>query len=149
MPKKTLVYNTRDQKFDFSVQGLKPLTYHYLYYEGSRVANTLIKPLGGKTGDLIKTDANGQADFSFFLAASTVQAETAYEQAIQNESRLAAPKQVVLLDQQLTTVPTNFANTADSYAFLTIPVNVLPDSKTITPPAVTIYRETNNWDGGG
>lgn len=142
MGSKTLTYNTRDQKFDFSVQGLKPLTYHYLYYEGSRVANSSIKPLGGNTGDLIKTDISGQADFSFFLKSSVVQAETAYDKAILNESKLAAPKQVVLIDQLLTTVPVNFANTADSYAFLTIPVSIIADSKTITPPAVTVYRNS-------
>ena len=141
MASKTLMYNTRDQKFDFSLQGLKPLTYHFLYYEGSIVANSLIKPLGGNTGDLIKTDANGQVNFSFFLAAGTVQPETPYEQAIQNQTRLAAPKQVVLLDQQLASVPTNFANTVDSYAFLTIPVIVLPNTTTVTPPAVTVYRQ--------
>jgi hypothetical protein len=62
----TPVRTTISQTFQFIVNGLRPSTRFYFFFDG-KDNSSKCKPIGGKIGDPIKSDKYGIANFQFFL----------------------------------------------------------------------------------
>ena len=63
----TPVRTTISQTFQFIVNGLRPSTRFYFFFDG-KDNSSKCKPIGGKIGDSIKSDKYGIANFQFFLS---------------------------------------------------------------------------------
>ena len=63
----TPVRTTISQTFQFIVNGLRPSTRFYFFFDG-KDNSSKCKPIGGKIGDAIKSDKYGIANFQFFLS---------------------------------------------------------------------------------
>ena len=156
------VYMTKQGIFNITVNGLIPLTLHFLFFERDRVSASNFKPLNGKIGDPIYTDRDGKASFTFyynspFIAASTEDIYTEYAQ------RLGGDKQLVLASSpsSVTTLPDNFLNAFNSIAvkniyFKTSKASELPISTeyllvypTTPPPTIEVIPDDVGYDYNG
>lgn len=125
-----IYFSSRDQVFTITVKGLQPITYHNFYFERQRVANTQIKPAGGKLGDLIQTDESGQATFDFYYSSGLSSDATPLEQAQQKANSLSGNKEIVLTTYTGSTLPDNFKDLSQSYTVghIIISVYIPPES---------------------
>lgn len=121
----TIKYLTRDQVFRIDLNGLMPLTYHYVYFEGQLVPSSNLKPIGGNIGDAIKTDENGMVSFDYYNNAGTVLDTTPYEQAQKLAGAFASTKQIVVANRSSATLAADFRDTYLSYAVTTINVSII------------------------
>lgn len=117
-----IVFLVRDQSFDITVNGLLPLTYHYLYFEGNRVATTQFKPRSGSLGSPLVSDANGQLRFTYFYSSNLPEYTTELSEYYAFVSSLAGKKELVVANLNQPTLPDNLETVAFSYArsFITI-----------------------------
>lgn len=111
-----IVFLVRDQSFDITVNGLLPLTYHYLYFEGNAVAATQYKPQSGSLGSPLISDANGQLRFTFFYSSNLPEYTTELTEYYSFVSALAGKKELVVANLNQGTVPDNLETVAFSYA---------------------------------
>lgn len=110
-----IVFLLRDQSFNVTATGLLPLTYHFLYYEGKRCSDTQFKPLGGKLGDPLISDENGQINFVFYVNTNLPQSTTALTEYYSFINALVGKKQLVLVNINQPTLPADFKTQAFSY----------------------------------
>jgi hypothetical protein len=114
--KPKIIFLARDQEFDITVNGLLPLTYHYLYFEGKRVAVGDQKPYGGKSGQQLISDANGQLRFFFKYSSQLPSTTTELTEYYNLINSLAGKKQLVVANISADPLPEDYATTAFSYA---------------------------------
>ena len=123
MASKNSKYLTRDQVFRVTLNGLMPLTTHYVYYENNLVAASNIKPVGGSLGDPVKTDKSGQVSFDYYINGGVVLDTTPFEQAQSLATKLANPKQLTVANKSASILAADYQTTYLSYASTTIGVN--------------------------
>ena len=111
-----IVFLVRDQSFDIKLTGLLPSTYHYLYYEGKRVDTNSFKPLGGKLGDPLISDENGQISLTLYVNTNLPEAVSALADYYKIIDSVVGKKQVVVMNINQTDLPTDYKTTAFSYA---------------------------------
>lgn len=111
-----IVFLVRDQAFDITVNGLLPLTYHYLYFEGNQVAATQYKPQSGSVGSPLISDANGQLRFTYFYSSNLPEYTTELTEYYSFISSLAGKKQLVVANINQARLPDNLSAVAFSYA---------------------------------
>lgn len=146
MASKSSKYVARDQVFTITLAGLMPLTTHYVYYENNLVAAANIKPLGKMLGDPVKTDANGQVVFDYYVNGGTVLDTTPFEQAQNLATKLVSSKQLTVANKSVATLPSDFQSTYLSYASLMIGVNVTTTET--TENVASIYKTVEvPWSG--
>lgn len=120
----TVMFISRDQAFDFIVSGLLPLTTHYFYFERQQQSTNLIKPLGGKIGDPIITDANGQATFTYYFASSITTEKTSLDTAQKLAENVVGIKEAVLTTTNVPTLADDYRSTSLSFFATNISINV-------------------------
>jgi hypothetical protein len=111
-----IVFLVRDQAFEIAVSGLLPLTYHYLFFEGNLASNTQYKPLGGKLGDPLISDRNGQLNYTFYYSSNVPEYTTELTEYYSFINLIAGKKEIVVANINTTTLPTNYESLAFSYA---------------------------------
>lgn len=131
---KTEQYIIRAQSFEVSASGLKPLTQHFFFYEGTN-ATDRCKPLGGNRGDGLITDRSGALSFTVYVDPTTIVPTTGYEQAENLMKNFATPKQV-----RITSASDGSAS--DSYCDSSIGVVTTQEVTTTTPDAIINTIET-------
>lgn len=148
------LYMAKQEAFSVSVNGLIPLTRHFVFFEGNKVSAQNIKPLNGKAGDSLYTDENGRCSFVFYYTSPLISSssEQLYNEIAQ---RIGGDKQLVVASTPSTvnTLPTNFVSSYNSVAvknifFKTSKVSELP-IKTNYAFAYPPEPEPANDDGGG
>lgn len=122
----------KQEAFTVNVRGLLPSTLHYVFFENKRVANTDIKPLNGKVGDLLYTDENGKVSFVFYYR-SEIQSLGSEEAYAETMLRIGGDKELVIASSNTSTaqLPASYENIFASYAkknifFKTSKVSELP-----------------------
>lgn len=120
----TVTFVSRDQAFDFVVNGLLPLTTHYFYLERQQQSATTIKPLGGSIGSAIVTNANGQATFTYYFASSITSEKTALDTAQKLAENIVGVKEAVLTTINQTSLTDDYKTTSLSFFSTTISINV-------------------------
>ncbi len=118
MPIRTpqIIFLVRVQSFNITVNGLLPLTYHFLYFENKLVPNNQFKPVGGKLGAPLISDANGQLDFVYYYTSNLPQSTTELTEYYNFINSLAGKKQLVVANINQAELPTNYETSAFSYA---------------------------------
>ena len=111
-----IIFLVRDQSFEITVNGLLPLTYHYLYFEGKQVSSEHFKPVGGKLGDPLISDANGQLNFVYYYTSNLPQSTTELSEYYNFINSLAGKKQLVVANINMATLPDTYQTTSFSYA---------------------------------
>lgn len=111
-----IVFLVRDQAFDITVNGLLPTTYHYMFFEGNKVAATSYKPLGGKLGDPLISDENGKLQFTFYYSSNVPEYTTELTEYYNFVNSVAGKKELVVANITDNTLPTNYDSVAFSYA---------------------------------
>lgn len=111
-----IIFLVRDQSFDVTVNGLLPLTYHYLYFEGKLVPSAQFKPIGGKLGDALISDANGQLNFVYYYTSNLPTSTTELTEYYNFINSLAGKKQLVVANVNSPTLPDTYETTTFSYA---------------------------------
>jgi hypothetical protein len=115
---------SRDQAFEFNINGLIPLTTHYFYFERQQQSANFIKPLGGKLGDPIITDSNGQVTFTYYFASSITSEKTALDTAQKLAENIVGIKEAVLTTTNVTALPDDYKSTSLSFFATNISINV-------------------------
>lgn len=111
-----IVYLAREQAFNITVNGLLPLTYHYLFYEGDKVDTDLYKPLGGKLADPLISDRDGKLSFVYYFTSNLPEYTTELTEYYTFINNLAGRKELVIANITDETLPSNYQTTAFSYA---------------------------------
>lgn len=111
-----IVFLVRDQSFEITVNGLLPLTYHYLFFEGNIATSNQYKPQGGKLGDPLISDRNGQLKFTFYYSSNVPEYTTELTEYYSFINLLAGKKELVVANINQSTLPTDFETTSFSYA---------------------------------
>jgi hypothetical protein len=119
-----VTFVSRDQAFDFVVNGLLPLTTHYFYFERQLQPANLIKPYGGKIGDPIVTDGNGQVTFTYYFCSSITSEKTSLDTAQKLAENIVGKKEAVLSTTNVTSLPDDYKSTSLSFYATTISINV-------------------------
>lgn len=114
--KPKIIFIARDQEFDITVNGLLPLTYHYLYREGKQVQAADQKPYGGKSGQQLISDANGQLRFYMKYSSQLPETTTELSEYYRLIDALAGKKQIVVANINATDLPEDYQTQAFSYA---------------------------------
>ena len=122
----------KQEAFEIEARGLIPSTLHFVFFENKRVANNDIKPVNGKLGDLLYTDADGKVSFVFYYR-SEIQGVTSEEAYAEKMLRIGGDKEIVIASSNTSTteLPDSFENIFTSYAkknifFKTSKVSELP-----------------------
>jgi hypothetical protein len=118
MPQRTnprVQFISREQVFRFAVNALQPLTIHNFYFERQLVDASKLKPVGGKIGDILKTDENGYVEFDYYYDSGLAGGETPLEQAQAAANALAGVKEVILTTLGTATLPDDYETLALSY----------------------------------
>jgi hypothetical protein len=114
MPTKTnprVYFVAREQTFRFNVSGLLPATAHYFYFERQLVPATKLKPLGGKVGDSLVTDANGKLTFDYMYDSGLTSDKTTLEQSQAISNLVAGNKEVALTATSAASLSEDFMTT--------------------------------------
>lgn len=120
-----ILFVSRDQSFDINVTGLLPATYHYAYFEGRKVAANQIRPLSGKLGDPLITDANGTLNFVYYYSTGLSDAPvTSLDAFYAATNSLAGSKEFVVANINTTTLPDNYIDTCTSHSKSIIQVSI-------------------------
>ncbi len=126
------IFLAKQEAFTVDARGLLPSTLHYVFFENKRVANTDIKPLNGKIGDLLFTDENGKVSFVFYYR-SEIQSLVSEEAYAETMLRIGGDKELVVASSNgsTTELPDFYENIFPSYAkknifFKTSKVSELP-----------------------
>ena len=102
---------TRDQVFNISLTGLMPRTVHYLYFESKLQPASVCKPFGKNLGDTLITDDSGKLTFDFYYSSGLGTGDTLLATAQQQAASIAGNKQVVVGNQSIATLPTDYLKT--------------------------------------
>lgn len=136
----TVTFVSRDQGFDFTIGGLLPLTTHYFYFERQLQPSTSLKPLGGKLGDPIITDKNGQVTFTYYFSSSLTSEKTAADTAQKLTENIVGVKEAVLSNVNTPSLSDDYKSSSLSYFSTTISINVRMPS---TSEYAEIIQEEN------
>lgn len=117
-----IIFVVRDQSFNIKVNGLLPLTYHHFYFEGRK--NTNVKPAGGIVGDPLRSDENGQVEFTFYYKSGLATSASSLEQFYQLTNNIAGTKEIVVSTINADTLPDDYATSSTSYSVNTIDINL-------------------------
>ena len=117
---------TRDQVFNMSITGLMPHTVHYLYVETKLQPASVCKPYGKKLGDPIITDENGQVQFDYYYSSGLAAGDTLLSTAQQQAASIAGTKSLVVGNQSVATLPTDYLKTflSSATSFIVVTVTV-------------------------
>lgn len=102
---------TRDQVFNIKLTGLMPRTVHYLYVETKLQPASVCKPYGKNLGDALITDDNGQLTFDYYYSSGLGTADTLLATAQQQAASIAGNKQIVVGNQSVATLPSDYLKT--------------------------------------
>lgn len=111
-----IVFLVRDQAFDVTVNGLLPLTYHYLYFEGNQVPSTQYKLAGKTLGSPLISDASGQLHFTYYYTSNLPEYTTELTEYYAFISSLAGKKELAVANINQPVLPDNLSAVAFSYA---------------------------------
>lgn len=106
---------SREQVFRFAVNSLQPLTIHNFYFERQLVDSSKLKPVGGKLGDALKTDADGYVEFDYYYDSGLAGGETPLEQAQAAANAVAGTKEVIVTTLGVARLPDDYDTLALSY----------------------------------
>jgi hypothetical protein len=102
-----VVFISREQVFRFAVNSLQPMTIHNFYFERQLVNASKLKPVGGKLGDALKTDADGYVEFDYYYDSGLSGGTTPVT--------VAGNKEVILTTLGTSSLPDNYDSLALSY----------------------------------
>jgi len=114
--KPQIVFVVRDQAFNINIDGLLPLTYHYLYFENKQVSNTQFKPIGGKLGDPLISDNNGKLELVYYYTSNLPELVTELAEYYSVVNSLAGKKELVIVNLNQTELANSYQTDAFSYA---------------------------------
>lgn len=142
-----------NQAFDVTVNGLIPLSRHFLYFERQRQADSTCSPRGGSVGQALISDLNGKLSFTYFYNSGLPTETSSLEQAQTLANAVAGTKELIILNFDQPTIDTSFDMTAISFARTYIRIQVfLPSQTELEPnPIVPIAGPVGNNPvvGGG
>ena len=110
-----VIFISREQVFRFAVNSLQPMTIHNFYFERQLVNASKLKPVGGKLGDALKTDADGYVEFDYYYDSGLSGGTTPLEQAQAAAVTVAGNKEVILTTLGTSSLPDNYDSLALSY----------------------------------
>lgn len=125
-----VVFVNREQTFRFSLSGLQPLTKHYLYVERRLIESAKIKPVDGKVGDELYTDADGKLVFDYYYDSGITNDTTPLTEAQRIAHLVAGNKEVVVTTTLASSLQTGFEKEAVSYfiSHILVQVYIPPES---------------------
>jgi len=133
-----LFFTVRDQVFTVTIFGLRPSTTHYCYFERNLVSSSQIKPQNGDLGDPIITDSDGKVVFDFYFKSGASNAATTIAEGQRFAASIAGIKELVVTNQNVTSLALGFEESVDSFFTSQIQVSVYipPESgyQTINKP---------------
>jgi hypothetical protein len=112
---KKKIFLVRERAYRINVSGLIPNTVHYMYFERVLVPSGNLKPVGGKRGDTILTDENGQASFDFFYVSNITGIQSSLQQLQKDASLIAGRKEIVIANRNAATLTDGFDLTFSSF----------------------------------
>ena len=126
-----------------------PSSLHSVYFEGKKVPSTNIKPVGGKAGDVLYTDINGQAQFTFYYQSDVIATSSAdrYNEIAQ---RVGGSKELAVVNSTDEQLPDNYEEAYTSYGrknivFKTTKISELPVKTNYSfaypPNAIEVVQE--------
>ena len=135
-----LYFTTRDRVFTITVYGLRPSTIHYCYFERQLVPSSQIKPYGKNLGDNIVSDQSGQVVFDFYYQSGASTAATSIAEGQRLAASLAGVKELVVINQNTSSLSNDYEQTADSFFSTQIQISVFipteQEYEVITKPYV-------------
>jgi len=111
-----IVFVVRDQAFNVTVNGLLPLTYHYLYFENKLVSNTQFKPIGGRLGDPLISDASGKLEIVYYYTSNLPDLTTELSEYYSLINSLAGKKQLIVANINQAQLANSYQTDAFSHA---------------------------------
>ena len=114
--KPQIVFVVRDQAFNINIDGLLPLTYHYLYFENKQVSNTQFKPIGGKLGDPLISDNNGKLELVYYYTSNLPELVTELAEYYSVVNSLAGKKELIVANLNQVELANSYQTDAFSYA---------------------------------
>lgn len=129
-----------NQAFNVTVNGLIPLTRHFVYFERQRQADATCSPQGGAVGQALISDLNGKLAFTYFYNSGLPTETSSLEQAQTLANAIAGTKELVILNFDQLTIDPSFEASAISFARTYIRIQVfLPSQVDMNPnPIVPI-----------
>jgi len=154
-PDVNYIFVAKQSAFTITINGLMPSSLHSVYFEGKKVPSTNIKPVGGKAGDTLYTDINGQAQFTFYYQSDVIATSSAdrYNEIAQ---RVGGNKELAVVNSTDDQLPDNYEEAYTSYGrknivFKTTKISELPVKTNYSfaypPNAVEISGERDStWN---
>lgn len=121
---KRIAFVAREQSFRITVSGLQPTTTHYVYFERQLVDATKLKPVGGKIGDALATDANGKLTFDYYYDSGLPASQSTVTEARRLAALIAGRKELIITHKSTSVLPSDFESTYLSYVKTFIEVQV-------------------------
>lgn len=124
-----VVFIAAPQKFTITVRGLLPTTVHYPYFDRKKISSSDIKPVYGKLGDSLVSDANGQLTFEYYYDSGLPASASTYAYFQELRASVAGNKQLVVTNIDQSSLPDNYNDTSLSYAETTIGIEIYDASQ--------------------
>jgi hypothetical protein len=100
---------SREQAFFIEINGLIPLTEHYVYFEQKLAPAGKMKPWGKKTGEALITDRTGYLAFEYFYDSGlSTTAAYSLSEAQKQQTLVSGHKNIVVGSTSVATLPSTY-----------------------------------------
>lgn len=119
----TVTYLVRPQEFLIKVNGLKPSTTHYFYFDTIKQSASKMKPNGKSKGDSLVSDSNGYLEFTYFFDGDAPEASSTLEDALKANALSIGPKSYTITSYDFgSSLPNDYYDRSGSYATNTLEI---------------------------
>lgn len=143
-------FTAQSQAFTITVNGLVPLTRHFVYFERRRQSDSICAPVGGAVGQPLVTNSSGTLRFVYYYNAGL--SETNSFEAMQNMfNSLVGVKVIDVVSVDQTSLDDAAIRGAISCAHTFITINALQEEQVtnyIFQPAPPLPYPDYNWNPG-
>lgn len=91
-----IFFTLQNQGFSIVVNGLVPLTRHFVYFERQKQADTLCAPLGGAVGQALVSDLNGKLPFTYYYGSGIATETNSLQAATALANSIAGNKEIIV-----------------------------------------------------
>ncbi len=146
----TVFFIVRDQMFTVAINGLKPLTPHFCYFERNLIDASKLKPKNGKLGDSLVTDADGKLVFDYYYDSGVSDLGTLLSVVQQKVASLGGLKEIIVAEVNTPSLAEGFEEESRSVykGNVTISVYIPPESEFVVRPS-SGTTGAGAWAGGG
>lgn len=134
-----IFFTAQSQAFSIVVNGLVPLTRHFVYFERQKMADASCAPLGGSVGQALVSDLNGKLQFTLYYGTGLNTEVNSLQAATALANSIAGVKEVIIANINVAQLDETTYQSVFSKSRTLIQVQVLLPTQAELTTYVNVY----------